>query len=335
VSDETTAVQAPVDAASASAVGHVAGEPMITVEHAVKFYGRFPAVNDVSFHVNRGEVFGFIGPNGAGKTTTIRMLATLMLPSSGRLAVGGIDVAEDPMGVRRLIGFMPDSFGVYEDLLVWEYLDYFAALYRIDRVRRPKIIDDVLELTDLTIKRNAQVMSLSRGMKQRLCLAKTLVHDPEILLLDEPASGLDPHARIEIRELIKELCRMGKTVLVSSHILTELADFCTSIGIIEAGRMLDFGRIDDIQRRLAGGVTLEIEVRGDTAQVVALLAERGDVGRITVVGQTVKGEYTGAPTDVDDVLRGLVLAGSRVVGFKRVEANLEDIFLRITRGQVA
>jgi ABC-2 type transport system ATP-binding protein len=263
------------------------------------------------------------------------MLATLMLPTTGRLRIGGVDVAEDPRSVRRIIGYMPDSFGVYEDLLVWEYLDYFASLYHIDGTRRPKIISDVLELTDLTIKRDAQVMSLSRGMKQRLCLAKTLVHDPEVLLLDEPASGLDPHARIEIRELIKELCRMGKTVLVSSHILTELADFCTSIGIIEAGKMLAHGAIGEIQQRLSTGVAVEVDVRGDTAQAADLLAARPDVGRVTVVGRTVTADYTGDPEDVDELLRELVLAGVRVVGFRRAEADLEDIFLRVTRGQVA
>jgi ABC-2 type transport system ATP-binding protein len=309
--------------------------PMITVEGVTKRYGKFTAVDDVSFSIARGEVFGFIGPNGAGKTTTIRMLATLMLPSSGRLEVGGVDVVKDPRSVRRMIGYMPDSFGVYEDLLVWEYLDYFASLYKIDGARRPKIIADVLELTDLTIKRDSQVMSLSRGMKQRLCLAKTLVHDPEVLLLDEPASGLDPHARIEIRELIKELCRMGKTVLVSSHILTELADFCTSIGIIEAGKMLAHGAIGDIHQRLSAGLAVEIDVKGDTTPVADLLAGRPDVGRVTVTGQTVTADYTGDPDDVDEILRELVLAGVRVVGFRRAEADLEDIFLRVTRGQVA
>jgi ABC-2 type transport system ATP-binding protein len=310
-------------------------EAMISVENVTKRYGKFTAVDDLSFTIGRGEVFGFIGPNGAGKTTTIRMLATLMLPTTGRVRVGGIDVSVDPHGVRRMIGYMPDSFGVYEDLLVWEYLDYFAALYKIESARRPKIIADVLELTDLTIKREAQVMSLSRGMKQRLCLAKTLVHDPEVLLLDEPASGLDPHARIEIRELIKELCRMGKTVLVSSHILTELADFCTSIGIIEAGKMLTHGAIGDIQQQLSSGVSVEIDVKVDAAAVATLLAERDDVGRVTVVGNTLTVEYLGDPEEVDDMLRQLVVAGVRVVGFRTAEADLEDIFLRVTRGQVA
>ena len=310
-------------------------EPMIKLENVTKYYKTFPAVNNISFEIGKGEVFGFIGPNGAGKTTSIKMLATLMLPSEGRLTVGGYDVVTQPYDVRRIIGYMPDSFGVYEDLLAWEYLDYFAALYHLNPAQRKRAIDDVLELTDLTVKRNAQVMSLSRGMKQRLCLAKTLLHDPAVLLLDEPASGLDPHARIEIRELIRELCRMGKTVLVSSHILTELADFCTSIGIIEAGRVLAAGRIDEITARLAGNVMVEITVKGDPALALDVLAERPEIKRTTCDGRTIHAEYVGQPDDVDDLLEYLVTRGVRVTRFAITEANLEDIFLKVTRGVVA
>jgi ABC-2 type transport system ATP-binding protein len=234
-----------------------------------------------------------------------------------------------------MIGYMPDSFGVYDDLLVWEYLDYFAALYKLNPVGRKRAISDVLELTDLTVKRGSQVMSLSRGMKQRLCLAKTLLHDPAVLLLDEPASGLDPHARIEIRELIRELCRMGKTVLVSSHILTELADFCTSIGIIEAGRLLAAGRIDEITARLAGNVLLDITVKGDPLIALDVLAERPDVKRTTCDGRVIRAEYVGEADDIDELLEYLVNRGVRVLGFTRTEANLEDIFLKVTRGVVA
>jgi ABC-2 type transport system ATP-binding protein len=308
---------------------------MIKVEGVSKYYRSFPAVDDISFEIGRGEVFGFIGPNGAGKTTTIKMLATLMLPTTGKLTVGGYDVERQPYEVRRLIGYMPDSFGVYEDLLVWEYLDYFAALYHLGTEQRKRAISDVLELTDLSGKRNAQVMSLSRGMKQRLCLAKTLLHDPEVLLLDEPASGLDPHARIEIRELIRELCRMGKTVLVSSHILTELADFCTSIGIIEAGRLLAAGRIDDITSKLAGNVILEITVKGDPAPALEALAERPEIKRTTSDGRVIRAEFAGSADDVDELLEYLVARGVRMLGFVRSEADLEDIFLKITRGIVA
>lgn len=308
---------------------------MIKLENVTKLYKNFPAVNQVSFEIGRGEVFGFIGPNGAGKTTTIKMLSTLMLPSEGTITIGGYDVVTEPHEVRRLIGYMPDSFGVYEDLLVWEYLDYFAALYHVPPARRRQAISDVLELTDLTIKRDSQVMSLSRGMKQRLCLAKTLIHDPEVLLLDEPASGLDPHARIEIRELIRELCRMGKTVIVSSHILTELADFCTSIGIIEAGRMLAAGRIDDITAQLSGNVVIEITVKGDPAPALSALAERLEIKRTTCDGRTIRAEFDGQADDVDDILDYLVKSGVRLLSFTRSEADLEDIFLKVTRGVVA
>jgi ABC-2 type transport system ATP-binding protein len=308
---------------------------MIKLENVSKYYKSFPAVDQISFEIGRGEVFGFIGPNGAGKTTTIKMLATLMLPSSGTLSVGGYDVVREPYEVRRLIGYMPDSFGVYEDLLVWEYLDYFAALYKVPPSNRNRAISDVLELTDLGVKRDSQVMSLSRGMKQRLCLAKTLIHDPEVLLLDEPASGLDPHARIEIRELIRELCRMGKTVIVSSHILTELADFCTSIGIIEAGRLLAAGRITDITAQLTGNVMLEISVKGDPTIALDVLAERGDIKRTTCDGRTIRAEFSGHAEEVDEVLEYLVERGVRVLSFTRTEADLEDIFLKITRGVVA
>ena len=308
---------------------------MITLENVTKYYKTFPAVNDVSLEIGSGEVFGFIGPNGAGKTTTIKMLATLMLPTEGKLFVGGHDVEKEPYEVRRLIGYMPDSFGVYEDLLVWEYLDYFAALYHLGPEQRKRATSDVLELTDLTIKRDAQVMSLSRGMKQRLCLAKTLLHDPEVLLLDEPASGLDPHARIEIRELIRELCRMGKTVLVSSHILSELADFCTSIGIIEAGRLLAAGRIDEITAKLAGNVILEITVKGDPALALEVLGERPEIKGTTCDGRVIRAEFDGSPDDVDELLEYLIKRGVRLLGFGRSKADLEDIFLRVTRGIVA
>jgi ABC-2 type transport system ATP-binding protein len=308
---------------------------MIRIEGVTKQYGRFTAVSDLNLKIGRGEVFGFIGPNGAGKTTTMKMLATLMLPTVGRMSISGYDVEQHPREVRRVIGYMPDSFGVYEDLLVWEYLDYFAALYEIERSGRRKAIDDVLELTDLGGKRDSQVMSLSRGMKQRLCLAKTLLHDPEVLLLDEPASGLDPHARIEIRELIRELCRMGKTIVVSSHILTELADFCTSIGIIEAGRLLTSGRIDEITARLSSNVMLQIRVKGDIAVAIDAISERGDIGQITSDGRIIHAEYTGSVDDLDEVLTYLVGRGIRVAGFTETRADLEDIFLKITKGVVA
>ena len=210
--------------------------PMIQIQHLRKEYKELVAVKDLNLELEAGDIFGFIGPNGAGKTTTIKMLSTLLTPTAGRAMVDGIDVVRYPEQVRGIVGYMPDFFGVYDDIKVWEYLDFFAAAYRIPKDKRPQIIDDVLTLTDLNVKKDSYVESLSRGMKQRLCLAKTLVHDPKVLLLDEPASGLDPRARIEIKELLKELKAMGKTIIVSSHILPELADFCNKSGSSKRAR---------------------------------------------------------------------------------------------------
>src|SRR5262245_12761213 len=234
--------------------------PMIQIQHLRKEYKELVAVKDLNLDLEAGDIFGFIGPNGAGKTTTIKMLSTLLTPTAGRAMVDGIDVVRYPEQVRGIVGYMPDFFGVYDDIKVWEYLDFFAAAYRIPKDKRPQIIDDVLTLTDLNVKKDAYVESLSRGMKQRLCLAKTLVHDPKVLLLDEPASGLDPRARIEIKELLKELKAMGKTIIVSSHILPELADFCNKIGIIEKGQMIVAGDVNSIIRQVSGHHTLEVRI---------------------------------------------------------------------------
>src|ERR1051326_2608789 len=224
-----------------------------------KDYGECRAVEALNLKINAGEMFGFIGPNGAGKSTTIRFLATLLKASRGEGIVNGHSVTKDPMAVRRSVGYMPDNFGVYDGMKVWEFLDFFAVAYQIPRARRKQVIGDVLELLDLTHKRDDFVNGLSRGMKQRLCLAKTLVHDPPVLILDEPSSGLDPRARMEFKALLKELRRMGKTILISSHILTELADCCTSIGIIERGQLLMHGPIEDVYRRIHGNRLIEIK----------------------------------------------------------------------------
>ncbi len=209
-------------------------------------YGKLKAVRGISFEIPQGEVFGFIGPNGAGKSTTIKVLATLIRPNAGVVKIGGISVPDNPMKIRRMIGYMPDYFGTYEDLTAAEYLHFFAAAYQLPRAERERTIGDVLTLTDLNHKADAAVDSLSRGMKQRLGLARVLLHDPDLLLLDEPASGLDPRARIEVRELLKALKAMGKTIIISSHILHELAQFCTRIGIVEAGRLVAEGSLDEI-----------------------------------------------------------------------------------------
>src|SRR5882757_3399574 len=256
---------------------------MIEVMNFTKRYGDFVAVEDLSFTIGKGEVFGFIGPNGAGKSTTIRFLATLLRPTFGEGMVAGKSVTKDPMGVRRVIGYMLDDFGVYDGMKVWEFLDFFAVAYEIPRAYRKKIIGQVLELLDLTHKRDDYVNGLSKGMKQRLCLAKTLVHDPPVLILDEPASGLDPRARLEMKALLTELRGMGKTILISSHILSELADFCTSIGIIERGKLLAAGSIQEITRQLRSHRVLKVRVLDEnTDRAASIMRDESGVKTVEV-----------------------------------------------------
>ena len=235
---------------------------MIRVEGISHHFGSMQVLHDVWFHVPEGEVFGFIGPNGAGKTTTLRMMATLLEPAQGRILVGGYDVVERPVDVRRILGFMPDGFGVYERVTVWEYLEFFAACYGLHGQKRRKVVGDVLDLTDLGYKAKAEVNGLSRGMQQRLSVARVLLHDPKVLLMDEPASGLDPRARIEIRELLKELRRMGKTIIISSHILHELAELCNAVAIVEKGQLLFNGSVAEIMRRAGTGRVVHVRVEG-------------------------------------------------------------------------
>jgi ABC-2 type transport system ATP-binding protein len=310
--------------------------PLVELVSLRKEYKDLVAVKELSLTLEPGDIFGFIGPNGAGKTTTIKMLATLLEPTSGIARVDGINVAEDPESVRSVIGYMPDAFGVYDDFKVWEYLDFFAAAYKVPRVDRPGLIDMALELTTLTVKKDAYVDELSRGMKQRLCLAKTLIHDPKVLLLDEPASGLDPRARIEIKELLKELKSMGKTIIVSSHILPELADFCTSVGIIERGEMIVAGPIEAIMQQVMGGRVLEIRVPDvDRQKAADLLPAVEHVRSVKLIGETLRVDYAGTLDDQSDVLLALIHGGVRVQSFAEQDTDLEDIFLRVTKGLVA
>lgn len=307
---------------------------MIKTYGLTKRYGDLTAVHPLDLEIREGDIFGFIGPNGAGKTTTIKMLATLIRPTDGYAEVCGFNVIKDVDQVKHVIGYMPDYFGVYDDMKVWEYLDFFAMAYKIDPARRPKIIDDVLELTDLTVKKNDYVEALSRGMKQRLCLAKTLVHDPKVLLLDEPASGLDPRARIEMRELLQELRRMGKTILISSHILTELADFCNTVGIIEQGKLLVSGPIEDIMQRLHGARVIEIKVKSDVGHASGVLQAFSGVQRIETDGENLRVYVDFELVDTSPMMETLVKEGIRVSSFRELEVDLEDIFMRITKGAV-
>jgi len=308
---------------------------MLDIVGLTKQFRDLTAVWNLSLHLDQGDIFGFIGPNGAGKTTTIKMMATLLRPTAGTVYIDGHDICTEQETVRGLIGYMPDFFGVYDDIKVWEYLDFFAAAYRVPKADRPQIIEDVLGLTDLTGKRDTYVDELSRGMKQRLCLAKTLVHDPKVLLLDEPASGLDPRARIEIRELLKELRNLGKTIFVSSHILAELADFCTKIGIIENGQLIASGSVEDIMRRMQQFMMLKVKVLGGPERAELVLAGLPNISDIEREDDTLRMHYQGPPEALPQVLRALTDQGIPVMSFAEEELTLEDIFIRLTKGIVS
>jgi ABC-2 type transport system ATP-binding protein len=314
--------------------------PLVHISGLVVRYGKTEAVHGISFDIPKGAIFGFIGPNGAGKTSTIKVLATLIRPSSGTVRVCGFDVMRDATEVRRKIGYMPDFFGVYDDLTAAEYLHFFAAAYHIPTVKRPQLIADVLALTDLTEKAGAPVDGLSRGMKQRLGIARLLLHDPEFLLLDEPANGRDPRARIEMRELLKELQRLGKTILISSHILHELAQFCTHIGILETGRVVACGPLRDIYRELALDraihVGLVAPAAGDSsvnyADKIRAISGVASVEELPdrLVVRLREGEL--APEDLLDAIRA---TGARVRMFQPDAVDMEMAFMKLTEGRTA
>lgn len=312
-------------------------EPLrIDLRNITKRYDKLTAVDNLSLALGPGEIFGFIGPNGAGKTTTIKILATLLEPTTGTAFVDGINVVENPDAIRARIGYMPDTFGVYDEFKVWEYLDFFAAAYKVPKGDRPGLIDLVLDLTNLSNKKDAYVEGLSRGMKQRLCLARTMVHNPKVLLLDEPASGLDPRARIEIRDLLKELRNLGKTIIVSSHILPELADFCTSVGIIEKGKLLVSGPIDSLIGDNLGARVLEIKVPAeDKATASKVLGPLKGVRNVAERGEFLDVQFDGGIDAQNDLLLALITAKVRIVSFGEVQTDLEAVFMNLTRGLVA
>lgn len=310
---------------------------MIVCRELSKSYGEFHALENLNLRIDKGDTFGFIGPNGAGKTTTIRILSTLLEPSSGEASVAGYSVVEQPEEIRRVLGYMPDKFGVYDGMKVWEYLDFFAGAFRLPRESRAKVIDDVLELTDLGHKKAFFVEALSTGMRQRLCLAKTLLHDPQVLILDEPASGLDPRARIEMRELLKELTRMGKTLMISSHILPELSDFCNHVGILEAGKLLAAGKVDEIMGSLQSERRITVRLLRNAEKAAEWLQHQSGVAGLDLV--------TGSPAKLkfgfSESLDALALVSEQLasaeyglVGFEEQKTDLEDLFLRVTKGEV-
>ncbi|MEO8288982.1 MAG: ABC transporter ATP-binding protein [Chloroflexota bacterium] len=367
-------------------------EPIVETYDLTKRYNDFVALHELNMTIERGSIHGFIGPNGAGKTTTMRILSTLLEPTDGEAWVAGYPVTEAPMEVRKRIGYMPDFFGVYDNMKVWEYLDFFAAAYKVPVEKRQAMIGDLLALVDLSAKRNAFVEELSRGMKQRLCLARTLVHEPDLLILDEPASGLDPHARIELRELLKELRSLGKTILVSSHILTELAEMCTHVAIIERGKLLISGAVTDILQAMQPAREIYVRVLGRPAEAAQIIQSvpgvlsvrslppgyrRGQNGSMDAIaaqpllaatvppGNSHIPPPPGSPyippppagvpasgmvpadgpatlyvrVNGDDALLSMMLArvtqaGVPVFGFEEAVGDLEEIFLRTTKGLV-
>jgi ABC-2 type transport system ATP-binding protein len=280
-------------------------------------------------------LFGFIGPNGAGKSTSIRFLATLLKSTRGDGLVNGFSVNKQPMDVRRSIGYMPDDFGVYDGMKVWEFLDFFAVAYKIGRTQRKKVIGDVLELLDLTHKRDDYVNGLSRGMKQRLCLAKTLVHDPPVLILDEPTSGLDPRARIEVKALLKELRKMGKTIMISSHILSELADCCTSIGIIERGQLLMHGPIDSVYRQMRRNRIVEIRFVENQDAGISIIRSDPTMRGIEIDGDRVTAEFETDDQGLAGLMKRLIDGGVKMRSFSDKDPTLEDVFMLVTKGLVA
>ena len=307
---------------------------IVRTEGLVKRYDGTLAVAGIDLAVEAGEIFGLVGPNGAGKTTTLRILATLLLPSAGTAEIAGHSVTRNPDQVRRVLGFMPDVFGVYDDMKVWEYLDFFARCYGIDAPSRRRMIGDLLDLVDLADRRDSYVQTLSRGMQQRLCLAHALVHDPQVLLLDEPASGLDPRARVELRELLRELRALGKTILISSHILPELEELCTSVAIIDRGQVLAQGRVADIERRLRFGAVLRVRLLADPDVIEAARgrfeADQDVASAVTLADGTIELGFRGDESATARLLTESVAAGMPIVSYARAASDLEELFMQVT-----
>ncbi|NLK97157.1 ABC transporter ATP-binding protein [Defluviitalea saccharophila] len=305
---------------------------MLEIQNLVKKYGKFTAVDGLSLTINEGEIFGFVGPNGAGKTTTMKIMAGLLSATSGKVFINGVDVTAHPRKLREKIGYMPDFFGVYDNLKVDEYMDFYAGTYNIPYSEREAIIDNLLELVDLSHKKDAYVDTLSRGMKQRLCLARSLVHDPDILILDEPASGLDPRARVEMKEVLKQLKTLGKTIIISSHILPELAELCTVIGIIEKGKIAAYGTVAQIMKQLTQKRMIKIKTMGNMDQLVTILKEQPNIHDIIEKIDEVEVEFDGDDTQLSYLLKKIIQQDIPLISFSEKEGNLEDIFMQITQG---
>ncbi|MCI1589494.1 ABC transporter ATP-binding protein [Heyndrickxia oleronia] len=307
---------------------------MIEIQNLTKKYGSFTALDTLNLTIGKGCVFGFVGQNGAGKSTTFSILATLLSPTSGTAYINGFNITKEPKQVRKQIGYMPDFFGVYDHLKADEYLDFYGASYGIDAKTRQKLIPQLLELVNLSHKQHSYVDVLSRGMKQRLCLARSLIHDPEVLILDEPASGLDPRARVEMREILKELKSMGKTILISSHILPELAEMCDEIGVIDNGKLVAHGSVAEIQKQLQAEKIIIVKVNQQRDRAIAFFEDHPKVSQM----EKLEDEYcfqfyfNGNDEEQSQLLRHAILQEIQIVSFKEFETNLEDVFMEITKG---
>jgi ABC-2 type transport system ATP-binding protein len=307
--------------------------PAVETIHLTRAYGNITALNDLNLVINPGDLFGFIGSNGAGKTTTLRILATFLAPSAGTAKILGHDVIREADAVRHVIGYMPDFFGVYKDMEVTEYLDFFGACYKIPTVQREKTVTDVLDLVGLSEKRGSIIGALSRGMQQRLGLARVLIHDPKVLLLDEPASGLDPRARIEMMAILQELQRMGKTIIISSHILSELQTLCNRVAIIEKGKLIYSGPVQGVRDQMSAGLIYWVVVQGESSKAVELLKARPEVTEAVAVDGQVKVTFVNHEVDPSFLPEALVRAGVKFTGLWEDELGLEEVFLRVTRGE--
>ncbi|MDF2519863.1 MAG: hypothetical protein K0R84_491 [Clostridia bacterium] len=306
---------------------------MLEIKNLYKRYGKFYAVNGLNLAIPEGEIFGFVGPNGAGKSTTMKIVSGLLAPNGGEIYVDGVDAFKHNRQIKEKIGYMPDFFGVYDDLKVDEYLDFYASIYKIKDKDRKKIISDLLELVDLGHKRDSYVDNLSRGMKQRLCLARSLIHNPKLLILDEPASGLDPRARVEMKAILRNLKDMGKTILISSHILSELAEMCTSIGIIDSGKIVISGTVSEIMQQIYSKKVVKIKVSDKLDDAVLILKEFPFVDKITVGENIIQAGFDAGDEEMSRVLAALVGRSIPVVTFAQMDGNLEDVFMKVTKGE--
>lgn len=305
---------------------------MLYIKDLTKNYGSFTAVNHLTLHIPEGDLFGFVGPNGAGKTTTIRIVCGLLKASGGSVQIGGTSAPVGSKAMKRLIGYVPDFFGVYDNLKVYEYMDMYGSMYGMSSRDIAKLTNDLLELVNLSDKREFYVDTLSRGMKQRLCVARALLHNPKLLILDEPSSGLDPRARVEMKELLKNLHSMGKTIVISSHILSELSEMCNSIGIMNQGQLVRAGRIEDIMQQMAGGMRINIHVASDMEPAVRIMKEQTRVAVESVRENELIISHGGTDEEICALIAHLIQNGVILTDFHREEGSLESLFMQLTGG---